>query len=79
MLSQLLSIPPEQIATIGDMANDMPMFRKSGVSIAMGNASPEVQQAATYVTSSNEEEGFANAMEQFVLHTTATTQRRMSQ
>jgi hydroxymethylpyrimidine pyrophosphatase-like HAD family hydrolase len=79
MLSQLLAIPPEQIATIGDMANDMPMFRRSGVSIAMGNASPEVQQAATYVTSSNEEEGFANAMEQFVLRTTATTQRRMSQ
>jgi hydroxymethylpyrimidine pyrophosphatase-like HAD family hydrolase len=43
------------------------MFEKSGVSIAMGNASTEVQYAATYVTTSNEEEGFANAMERFVL------------
>ena len=67
LLSQLLAIPPEQIATIGDMPNDVLMFAKSGVSIAMGNASPDVQQAATYVTSSNEEEGFANAMERFVL------------
>jgi Cof subfamily protein (haloacid dehalogenase superfamily) len=67
MLSQLLAIPPEQIATIGDMPNDVLMFTKSGMSIAMGNASTEVQQAATYVTTSNEEEGFANAMERFVL------------
>jgi Cof subfamily protein (haloacid dehalogenase superfamily) len=68
MLSKLLSIPPEQIATIGDMPNDVLMFEKSGVSIAMGNAAPDVQKAATYVTTSNEEEGFANAMERFVLH-----------
>jgi Cof subfamily protein (haloacid dehalogenase superfamily) len=67
MLSHLLAIPPEQIATIGDMPNDVLMFQKSGVSIAMGNASEDVQQAATYVTTSNDEEGFANAMERFVL------------
>ena len=68
MLSKLLAIPPEQIATIGDQPNDVLMFEKSGMSIAMGNASNEVQHAATYVTTSNEEEGFANAMERFVLH-----------
>jgi Cof subfamily protein (haloacid dehalogenase superfamily) len=67
-LSRLLSIPPEQIATIGDMPNDVLMFQKSGASIAMGNASPEVQSAATYVTASNEDDGFAKAMERFVLH-----------
>jgi Cof subfamily protein (haloacid dehalogenase superfamily) len=66
-MSELLKIPVEEIATIGDMPNDVLMFVKSGVSIAMGNASPEVQKAATYVTTSNEEEGFANAMEQLVL------------
>ena len=49
------------------MPNDMLMFVKSGVSVAMGNASLEVQKSATYVTSSNQEEGFANAMEQFIL------------
>jgi hypothetical protein len=67
-LSRLLNIPAGQIATIGDMPNDVLMFQKSGVSIAMGNASREVQAAATYVTSSNEEEGFANAIEKFVLN-----------
>jgi hypothetical protein len=43
------------------------MFRKSGVSVAMGNANPEVQKSATFVTASNEEEGFAKAVEGFIL------------
>jgi hypothetical protein len=67
-MSRLLNIPSEEIATIGDMPNDVLMFNKSGVSIAMGNASPEVQASATFVTTSNEEEGFANAIETFVLN-----------
>lgn len=66
-MSKLLNIPPAEIATIGDMPNDVLMFQKSGVSIAMGNASPEVQASATYATSTNEEEGFAKAIEEFVL------------
>jgi Cof subfamily protein (haloacid dehalogenase superfamily) len=67
-ISRLLNIPVGEIATIGDMPNDVLMFEKSGVSIAMGNASPEVQASATYVTSTNEEEGFAKAIEEFVLN-----------
>jgi Cof subfamily protein (haloacid dehalogenase superfamily) len=66
-LSEALSIPAEQIATIGDMPNDVLMFKKSGLSIAMGNASPEVQAQAQFVTTSNQEEGFADAMERFIL------------
>jgi Cof subfamily protein (haloacid dehalogenase superfamily) len=66
-LSALLAIPAAQIATIGDMPNDVPMFRNSGLSIAMGNADSDVQHAASFVTTSNTEEGFATAMEKFVL------------
>lgn len=43
------------------------MFRKSGMSIAMGQASPDVQKQATHVSTSCEEEGFANGIEKFVL------------
>ncbi|HEY2117593.1 MAG TPA: HAD family hydrolase [Candidatus Acidoferrum sp.] len=67
-LSTLLSVPAEAIATIGDMPNDVLMFKKSGISIAMGNASEEVQKSATYITTPNEQEGFANAMEKFILN-----------
>jgi Cof subfamily protein (haloacid dehalogenase superfamily) len=66
-LSKVLSVPVAEIATIGDMPNDVLMFRKSGVSIAMGNASPEVQRQANFVTASYNDEGFAKAIEKFVL------------
>jgi Cof subfamily protein (haloacid dehalogenase superfamily) len=67
LLSGLLNIPTSQIATIGDMQNDVSMFKKSGISIAMGNATPDVQEQATYVTATNEDEGFAKAMERYIL------------
>jgi len=66
-LSKTYEIPPEQIATMGDMPNDVLMFAHSGLSIAMGNASHEVQRAARRVTTSNQDEGFANAVERFIL------------
>jgi Cof subfamily protein (haloacid dehalogenase superfamily) len=68
-LSALLAIPTAQIVTIGDMPNDVLMFQRSGLSIAMGNASLGVQQAASFVTASNTDDGFAEAMERFVLRT----------
>jgi Cof subfamily protein (haloacid dehalogenase superfamily) len=66
-LSHHYKIPPEQIATLGDGLNDVLMFQRSGMSIAMGNASEEVRRQATRVTASNEDEGFAKAIEDFIL------------
>jgi Cof subfamily protein (haloacid dehalogenase superfamily) len=65
--SKAYEIPAEQITAIGDMPNDVLMFAHAGLSIAMGNASPEVQRAARRVTTSNQDEGFANAVERYVL------------
>jgi Cof subfamily protein (haloacid dehalogenase superfamily) len=72
-LSKLLSVPIREIATIGDMPNDMLMFRKSGLSIAMGNASQEVQAQADAVTASHDDEGFAKAIERFILRRADTS------
>jgi Cof subfamily protein (haloacid dehalogenase superfamily) len=66
-LAQRLSLTPAQIATIGDMPNDVLMFRQSGFSIAMGNASDAVKAAADAVTDSNEEDGFAKAVNALLL------------
>lgn len=74
ILSRLLGVPADRIATIGDGQNDILMFRVSGLSIAMGNGAPEVQAAATYVTTSNQEEGFARAMQQFIIPRVAQAQ-----
>jgi Cof subfamily protein (haloacid dehalogenase superfamily) len=72
-LSARYAIAPEAIATIGDMPNDVLMFAHSGLSIAMGNASPEVQRTARRVTTSNADEGFANAVDRFILAAPAAT------
>ncbi|MHB8492326.1 MAG: Cof-type HAD-IIB family hydrolase [Solirubrobacteraceae bacterium] len=72
-LSGSLGIPTDAFATIGDMPNDVLMFARSGLSIAMGNAGREVQRAARRVTTTNDDEGFAHAVERFVLpHAGAT-------
>src|SRR5438093_1652832 len=62
-MAKRLGIPSGAIATIGDMENDLPMFAKSGISFAMGNAADNIKQQATHVTDSNEHDGFARAIE----------------
>jgi Cof subfamily protein (haloacid dehalogenase superfamily) len=66
-LASRLGVAPEEIAAIGDMPNDVLMFAHAGLSIAMGNADTGVQRAAKRVTASNDEDGFASAIERFVL------------
>jgi Cof subfamily protein (haloacid dehalogenase superfamily) len=66
-LSELLGIPAAAVAVIGDGRNDMAMFAVAGLSIAMGNADREVHEAADFVTASNEEDGFALAVERWIL------------
>ncbi len=62
-MARRLGIPLDAVATIGDMQNDLAMFRTSGISFAMGNATDDVKKVATHVTASNEDEGFATAIE----------------
>ena len=62
-IAKRLGISTDAVATVGDMQNDLAMFKTSGLSIAMGNATDDVKRSATLVTTSNENEGFAEAME----------------
>ena len=72
-LARRYGLEPEEIATIGDQPNDILMFDHSGLSIAMGNADPEAKKAAHQTTRSNEDEGFAYAVEHFVLPAARTS------
>jgi Cof subfamily protein (haloacid dehalogenase superfamily) len=65
-LANRLNIPLANVAVIGDMTNDLPMFLRGGVSFAMGNASDAVKKKANHTTASNEEDGFAKAIAQIV-------------
>ena len=53
--------------TIGDVPNDVLMFKKSRYSIAMGQVGDEVKKSAIYVTGGMDEEGFAKGVDEFVL------------
>lgn len=66
-MGRRLGIAPDRIATLGDAGNDVAMFRASGLSIAMGNASADVRAAASCVTAANDADGFAEAIDRFVL------------
>jgi Cof subfamily protein (haloacid dehalogenase superfamily) len=65
--SREYDVPLERIATLGDQPNDILMFKDAGLGIAMGNAGEQVKRAASKVTASNEQEGFALAIESYVL------------
>ena len=62
-----LKVDASAVLAVGDSRNDLPMLRWSGVGVAMGNALPEVREAAAHVTASNSEDGVARAIERFVL------------
>lgn len=66
-LMRRCGVEPAEVVTIGDMDNDVPMFRRSGFSIAMGNGSAAAKAAARARTGSNDEEGFAEAIERIIL------------
>ena len=66
-LCALLGIDPGETMALGDGTNDLDMIRKAGVGVAMANGDPELLAAADYVTGTNNEGGFARAVEKFVL------------
>lgn len=66
-LAHSLNIKASQVMAIGDSWNDLDMLEYAGLGVAMGNAAPEVKQVADYITLSNDDDGVAEAIEQFVL------------
>jgi Cof subfamily protein (haloacid dehalogenase superfamily) len=66
-IAKWYGIDPAEVACIGDMTNDVPMFHVAGLSIAMGNAPPAVAAEAMMHTESNEKDGWAEAIDRHVL------------
>ena len=52
---------------LGDGTNDLSMIEAAGLGVAMSNAHPLVLAAADHVTTSNDEDGVAKAIRDFVL------------
>ncbi len=65
-LAAYYGIGVEEVACIGDMNNDVPMLSIAGLSIAMGQSTPDVQACAHFVTGANTQEGWARAITDFI-------------
>lgn len=66
VLLKKTEIGREEIIAMGDGYNDLSMIKFAGLGIAMGNAQEPVKKAADYITSSNEEDGVAEAIHKFL-------------
>ena len=66
-LAAAFDLPLASVAVFGDQHNDLAMFERAGLSVAMGQAPQEVRVGATHVSRSNEDDGVADAIDRFVL------------
>jgi Cof subfamily protein (haloacid dehalogenase superfamily) len=66
-LAAAYGVPLSAVAVLGDQRNDLPMFARAALSVAMGQAPDAVRAAATHVARSNEEDGVADAIARFIL------------
>lgn len=66
-IAQHYQVPLEEVMTVGDNFNDLPMLRLAGLGVAMGNAPEAVKTEANAVTKSNNEHGVAEAIKEYVL------------
>ena len=67
LLAAAQGISVAEVAVLGDMMNDVPMFEVAGFSVAMGNATDEVKALASAVTSGNDRDGWAEAVDELIL------------
>ncbi|MEQ9867081.1 Cof-type HAD-IIB family hydrolase [Pectobacterium aroidearum] len=65
-LAHYLAIPPAAILAIGDEENDREMLAFAGTGIAMGNAVPKIKAMADWVTTNNDKEGVAVALQRYL-------------
>jgi Cof subfamily protein (haloacid dehalogenase superfamily) len=66
-LARTAGVPLEQVAVLGDQYNDVPMFERAGIAVAMGQAPDGVKEKAGHVTTSNDEDGVAHAIDTILL------------
>lgn len=67
LLAETLGIKQEEVMAIGDNGNDVTMVQFAGCGVAMGNAIPELKEVANHITATNNENGVAKAINEFVL------------
>lgn len=65
-LADHLGLSIKQTMAFGDGENDVSMIQTAGLSVVMENGEPFLKEMADYITSSNDKDGVAKAIERFV-------------
>lgn len=68
MMARHLAIPDSNCIAMGDSSNDEDMLKEAGISVAMGNAIPEIKEMCTYVVCDAAEGGVAQALEKIIIN-----------
>ena len=68
ILAKRYNIPMEEVMTIGDGLNDIPMIKAAGLGVAIGNAYEATKAVADVIAEPQDEDGAAKAMEQYILN-----------
>lgn len=66
-LREHLNLDQSEIACIGDGENDVLMFEQAGLAICMKNGEEKIQEKADKTTLSNNQNGVAYAIDQYIL------------
>jgi hydroxymethylpyrimidine pyrophosphatase-like HAD family hydrolase len=66
-LARTAGVDLAEVAVLGDQFNDVPMFERAGIAIAMGQAPDAVKAKAGYLSTSNNDDGVAHAIETILL------------
>ena len=66
-LAEILGVTIPETMAIGDAENDLSILKEAGLSVAMGNAVPEVKEVCDVVTGDCEENGWAEAIYEYAL------------
>jgi len=66
-LARIAGIDLRDVAVLGDQFNDVPMFERAGIAIVMGQAPEAVKAKAAYVSTTNDEDGVAHAIDTILL------------
>jgi len=73
LLIKELGITREEVIAMGDSYNDLAMIEFAGLGVAMGNAPDDIKRVADYTTDTNNNDGVAKVIEQFILHKQLTS------
>jgi len=67
-LCKKLGLTKDNVMALGDGLNDLSMIEFAGMGVAVDNANPVLKEAANFISKSNDEDGFAYAIEKFILN-----------